>query len=122
MNQVQRESLLNKMEYSPAPVQFKVRREPDSRLKACALINSIQFFIEYVFIIKSGDRYRLVVKNNGTILTDNYYNDVQDAKIAFLKLYGHQSWSKKVRTQWSDFFEPDSEWMACALYIYNYFH
>lgn len=107
------------MDYLASRVQYKLI-ENKKKVMACALINSIQFLIEYVFIMKSDDGYRLIVKHNGTILTDKRYDTLQGAKIAFSKLYGHQRWKDKVRAQWSHFFEPDTEWLACILYFYNY--
>jgi hypothetical protein len=110
------------MNYLAPQVQSNLKVNGSKKLMACALINSIQFLIEYVFIMKNENGCRLVVKHNGIIMTDKQYDTIRGAKVAFSRLYGRQRWKGQVKAQWSHLFEPDTEWLACILYFYNHPH
>jgi hypothetical protein len=85
----------------------------EEKQKIAMLINSIFYFIQYVIIVKNpGDsRYRLLVIQHGQVLTDEYYESVRGAKIAFSRMYYHRSWKEGVKPVWSHFYHPESSWL-----------
>lgn len=75
------------------------------------LINSIYYFIDCVYILKSKNRYRLVVLQHSKVLFDKYYPTVRGCRIAFQKFFKEKAWSEEIKAQWSHFYDPDSEWL-----------
>jgi hypothetical protein len=76
------------------------------------LSNSIHYFIECVYIIKSKCKYRLVVLHNNRVLCDQYYSTLRGCRIAFDKMFRGKAWTKKVKADWSHFYDPDKRWLA----------
>jgi len=79
--------------------------------KMSRLINSIYYFIEYVFIMAENESYRLVAIHQGKLLTNETYKTAKGAKIAFLKFWNYRAWQEGVRPKWSPFYPPDSKWL-----------
>jgi hypothetical protein len=74
------------------------------------LLNSGLYFLEHVFIIDCGDSFQLEVIHNDKVLTDETYPDIDSARSAFKKMYGHKAWKKRIKTRWSPFYKPDENW------------
>ncbi len=89
-------------------LNLKVKLE---QTKMSRLINSIYYFIEYVFIMTENEGYRLVAIHQGKLLTDETYKTAKGAKIAFLKFWKYRAWQQGVRPTWSHFYPPDSKWL-----------
>jgi hypothetical protein len=80
------------------------------------LINSIFFFLSYVFIMRIDGQYRLLVLLNNKLLYQGVYNTGKGAKIAFSRLYQDKAW-KKVKAQWTHFYPPEGSWLDEKLQI-----
>jgi hypothetical protein len=76
------------------------------------LINSVYFFIEFVFILRFHDQYRLVVLHRRKVLTDAMYSTLKGARIAFSRMFRGKSWKEGTKAQWSPFYNPDCEWLS----------
>jgi hypothetical protein len=99
------------------PNKVRTIMEQEEKQKVAMLINSIFYFIQYGLIVNMpGDsNYRLLVIQNGQILTDEYYESVRGAKIAFSRMYYHRSWKEGVKPSWSHFYHPDSTWFETRI-------
>ena len=98
------------MKYSIPVIQHKLRKAEEKIVNLCILINSIYYFIEYVFIIANENSYQLIVMHRGRILVNKSYRTAKAAKIAFAKMYSQKAWQKGVKADWSHFYNPDSKW------------
>jgi len=85
-------------------------------LKIMFLINSINYFLESVFIIIERHSYRLVVINDDHILTDRRYRTLKGARIAFSKFYCERRWEKKIPARWSHAYPPNPTWLKKHLF------
>ena len=75
------------------------------------LINSVYYFIDCVYILKSENKYRLVALHYGRVLCDKYYPTIRGCRIAFEKLFKDKAWDETVKANWSGFYDPDKEWL-----------
>lgn len=80
--------------------------------RICLLLNAIFFRSECVFIIIHENQYQLVVICGGTLLTEEYFQTLADAKAAFSRLYGHRGWKENIKAEWTPLYEPDNEWLT----------
>jgi transcriptional regulator with XRE-family HTH domain len=76
------------------------------------LINSIFYFIDFVYIIKLTNKYRLVALHKQRVLCDCYFLSFEECKIAFDKLFKEKTWEERVKADWSHFYPPDQNWLA----------
>ena len=90
-----------------------IRQElnPGEKLLISYLFNSVYYFIQDVFILKIKDQYRLVALHNNRVLIDRYYHTDRGCRIAFQKYFKDKAWSDEVKANWSDFYDPDKEWL-----------
>lgn len=88
-------------------------------MKSCTLINSLDYRLEYVFILEEEDGFRLVVKHGGLVLTNQTFKSLPQAKEAFSRLYGPTSGPAEDRPDWSEFIDAEQEWFGHLLYIIN---
>ncbi len=90
-----------------------VELKPECRggMEIAVLTNSVYYFIQSVFIIKSNGSYRLIATHNDELLIDETYHSGKGAKIAFLKLYWYRAWADGVKPTWTHFFPPEMEWI-----------
>jgi hypothetical protein len=84
---------------------------PGKLLKLCSLINPAFYFIDWVYIVERQGGFRLIANHKGNLLFDKHYKTLHGAKIAFSKLFKHLGWKKRMKAQWSPFYEPDSNWL-----------
>lgn len=75
------------------------------------LINSIQYFIDCVFILQTKDKFRLVALHQSRILCDNYYSTSRGCRIAFDKMFKNKAWREGIKAEWSHFYDPDKLWL-----------
>ncbi len=75
------------------------------------LINSYYYFIDWVFILASDSRYRLVVNHQGELLTYKSYQTLKGARIAFAQMYKQMAWKKGIKANWSHFYKAESDWL-----------
>jgi hypothetical protein len=74
------------------------------------LINSVYYFLEYVYILEKQEHYQLVVIHNSRVLTYRDYKTRKGAKIAFQKLYRDKAWKKGVKAEWTHPYKVDHQW------------
>jgi hypothetical protein len=75
------------------------------------LINSIYYFIECVFILRSKNKYRLVVLQHSRVLLDRNYPTERGCRIAFARFFKNKAWDKTIKPEWSHFYDPDKDWL-----------
>ena len=88
-------------------------------MKSCTLINSLDYRLEYVFILEEEDGFRLVVKHGGLVLTNQTFKSPPQAKEAFSRLYGPACGLDGDKPDWSEFIDAEQEWFGHLLYIIN---
>ena len=74
------------------------------------LVNSVLYFLQSVFIITDGNRYRLVVYHNKEVLADQSYETLRGAKIAFSKIFQCKAFLNS-KAEWSHLYPPEKEWL-----------
>ena len=88
----------------------------DTREEKISLLeNSIHFFLETVFLLESGDDYRLVVVNKGELVVDKFYKSTRGARIAFGRMFGLKHYKEKCKVDWSHFYTPEKNWLEKKL-------
>jgi hypothetical protein len=85
--------------------------EEEKELKVSILINSVHYLLGKVFIVEDKRQFRLIVFNEGKLLTDMTYKTVKGARIAFLKFWGYKKAIKNINPIWSHFYPPDKYWL-----------
>jgi hypothetical protein len=91
-----------------------IKRSP---AKVSVLLNSLDYLLEFVFILETAGAFRLVVKTLGVILTDELYATVEAAQAGFkLKYCGGV---ETIPLRWSEFLHPEVEWMSRLLFMMN---
>ena len=75
------------------------------------LINSIHYFIDCVYILRSKNKYRLVVLQHSRVLFDQYYPSERGCRIVFGKTFKDRAWDERVKPLWSNFYDPEKEWL-----------
>ncbi|MDQ1350150.1 MAG: hypothetical protein QG657_451 [Acidobacteriota bacterium] len=95
----------------------KAGRRPKSSLsvdietKISMLVSSIYYFLDFVYIIAEGERFRLVVMHNKKLLTYRTYKTLSAARGAFSRLYGAKAWKEGLKPNWSVFYHPAAKWL-----------
>lgn len=74
------------------------------------LVNSVLYFLDSAVIIVEGKHYRLVVFHNNQVLTDQGYETMRGAKIAFSKLFQYKAFLN-AKAEWSHLYPPEQEWL-----------
>jgi hypothetical protein len=75
------------------------------------LINSIHYFIDCVYILRSKNKYRLVVLQHSRVLLDKEYPTANGGRIAFTRFFKYKAWDETIKAKWSHFYDPDKEWL-----------
>jgi hypothetical protein len=75
------------------------------------LINSIHYFIDCVYILRSKNKYRLVVLQHSRVLLDKEYPTANGGRIAFTRFFKYKAWDETIKPEWSHFYDPDKEWL-----------
>jgi hypothetical protein len=107
-----------KMESSGLLLQFSQHPDRSSDFTISVLENSIEFYLEYAFIIKNIN-YHLFIRNSDIVVMDHYYASEKETKEAFLKQFGHKGWREGIKPSWSNFFVPDLHWVEFLLNDYK---
>jgi hypothetical protein len=97
--------------YNMPETELQVKPVQEPVQKMSRLINSIYYFIEFVFIIVENEGYRLVSMHQGKLLTNQIYKTAKGARIAFLKFWNYRAWKEGVKPKWSVFYPPDAKWL-----------
>ena len=85
--------------------------ETNEETSISMLINSICYFIECAFILRSKNNYRLVVLQHSRVLLDMNYPTNRGCRIAFGKIFKDRAWDERVTPSWSHFYNPDKDWL-----------
>ncbi|MGD2088016.1 MAG: hypothetical protein PVH61_17690 [Candidatus Aminicenantes bacterium] len=100
---------------------LRQRQKLNNETKISRLLNSIYYFLDYVFIIISETGYRLVILHHDQVIMDVHYHSLRGAKIAFAKYFGERAWAEEVQPQWSHTYQPDNAWISEKLeFLENY--
>jgi len=84
-------------------------------MKISSLFNSVEYFIETVFIMTIKDGYRLLVIHRQRLLIDKTFKTAKGARISFQKNYRYNAWKDDVKANWSIFYPPDKGWVEKKL-------
>jgi hypothetical protein len=79
------------------------------------MINSICFFLNFVFILKDGTNYRLVAIQSKQKIIDMKYKTLKGAKIACIRILRNQLNNKKINAVWSFLYPVDEKWLKDKL-------
>lgn len=79
--------------------------------RVSVLCNSFYYFLENVFILNFRNVYRLVAIHQGELLTDEKYNTLKNARIAFARMYAYRMCNKGIKAEWSILYEPEQHWL-----------
>lgn len=79
------------------------------------LINSPVYFLDWAMIVFEPKGYRLVVRHRDQVSTDQYYESLKGAKIAFIKSYSYLAHSKRFKPEWSHPYIPAKKWLTGRL-------
>jgi hypothetical protein len=88
-----------------------INPEVNEDITISMLINSIYYFIECVFILRTQNKYRLVVLQHSRVLLDQDYPSERGCRIAFTRLFKDKAWDETIKPEWSRFYDPDKEWL-----------
>jgi hypothetical protein len=93
--------------------QQKIRQEINSEENQVIsrLINSVYYFIDCVYILKSKNKYRLVALQHMRVLVDKYYPTLRGCRIAFQKTFKDRPWQRETKAVWTPFYDPDKRWL-----------
>jgi hypothetical protein len=75
------------------------------------LINSILYYIDCVYILRSKNKYRLVALQHGKVLFDKCYTSLRGCRIAFQKTFKDRPWHRETKAQWTPFYDPYKNWL-----------
>ena len=87
-----------------------VRLSPVRQTLISTLVNSVLYFLDSAVIILEGKHYRLIVCHNKQVLTDQGYETLRGAKIAFSKLFQYKAFLNS-KAEWSHLYPPEQEWL-----------
>jgi hypothetical protein len=90
-------------------LQFQVKEKKPP--KVSILTNSVHYLLSRVFIFKENGQFRLIVFNQGKLLTDVIYKTANSARSAFLKQWGYKCEAENVTAKWSHFYTPEKNWL-----------
>ncbi len=83
----------------------------DQKLTIYRLLNSVQFYLECVFILAEENNFQLVIIHGGNVLMDAQYNTLRGARIAFTKYFGQRASKEEAKPNWSHSYHPDPQWI-----------
>ena len=78
------------------------------------MINSVFYFLKFVFILKEGSHYRLVAIEDSNKIIDMKYNTLKGAKIACIKRLRNR-FNNKMKPVWSFLYPADEKWIEDKL-------
>jgi hypothetical protein len=104
---INQEAKMRKFNPSPGPV---IDPATKNDVTISMLINSIYYFIECVFILRSKNKYRLVALQHSRVLMDKEYPTENGCRIAFARFFKNKAWDETIKPEWSHFYDPDKDW------------
>ena len=79
------------------------------------MINSVFYFLKFVFILKEGNHYRLVVIEQKNKIIDMNYKSLKGAKIACAKRLRNRFINNERKPVWSFLYPADEKWLKDKL-------
>jgi hypothetical protein len=80
--------------------------------KIISLLNSAHYLLSHAIIVFDKDRrFHLLVEGRGTRLTDEVYNSLKGARIAFSKIHQIKALNNRIKPLWSKPYRPDIQWL-----------
>ncbi len=78
------------------PGEGYMTQETSSRIRVFELRNTIEYYLNAVWIEHKAGSFRLVVVQHNRVLTDRCYGSLKGAKQAFARKYNRKAWKKDV--------------------------
>jgi len=75
--------------------------------KISTLINSAYYFLESVFIMETGNMFRLLVFQKNIVLCDKTLSTMRGAKVSFSKIFHTRCCSNGIAPEWSILYFPN---------------
>lgn len=94
---------------------FKKYIENKDKQLISRMINSVFYFLKFVFILKEDNHYRLVVIQDKHKIIDLSYKTCKGAKIACSRILRNRFNNKGIRPVWSFFYPADQKWLKDKL-------
>jgi hypothetical protein len=94
--------------FNPYPV-----KKEENRISR--MINSVLYFLKFVFILKEGNHYRLVVIEHKNKIIDRKYKSLKGAKIACAKRLRNRFSNIEMKPVWSFLYPADEKWIEDKL-------
>jgi len=79
------------------------------------MINSVFYFLKFVFILKEGNHYRLVAIEDRNKILDLNYKTLRGAKIACIKRLRTRFNNSEMKPVWSFLYPADEKWLEDKL-------
>lgn len=79
------------------------------------MINSVFYFLKFVFILKEGNHYRLVAIEDRNKIIDLNYKTLKGAKIACIKRLRNRFNNNGMKPVWSFLYPADEKWIEDKL-------
>jgi len=96
-------------------VKLMTRLESEKEKPIIFMVNSSRYLLDYVIVVFEEYGYRLVVNRSGEIITNEMYETLKGAKIAFLKFHHLSAFFDDDSPIWSQAYVPDKEWLEKRL-------
>jgi hypothetical protein len=93
---------------------FKLSLNKEKKLIS-RMINSVFYFLKFVFILKEGNHYRLVVIQDRQKIIDMNYKTLKGAKIACTKRLRNRFNNNEMKPVWSFLYPADEKWLKDKL-------
>jgi hypothetical protein len=94
---------------------FKPYPENNENKLISRMINSVFYFLKFVFILKESNHYRLVAIEDRNKIIDLNYKTLKGAKIACIKRLRNRFNNDKMKPVWSFLYPADEKWIEDKL-------
>ena len=94
---------------------FKPYPENNENKLISRMINSVFYFLKFVFILKEGNHYRLVAIEDRKKIIDLNYKTLKGAKIGCIKRLRSRFNNNEMKPVWSFLYPADEKWIKDKL-------
>jgi hypothetical protein len=91
--------------------RIELNQELQRTIEISMLLNSINYFLDCVYILYRENIFYLVVIHNNRLLKEGIYKTFKGARIAFSNSFRNRHIKGSARAVWTHFYEPDSDWL-----------
>ncbi len=82
------------------PGDEHMTQETPRKIRVFELTNTIEYYLNAVWIEHKAGSFRLVVVRQNRVLTDRCYGSLKGAKQAFARKYNRSAWKENIRALW----------------------